>query len=293
MPDGGETVETIFGRFGGFAVGQYTDTDRDKTTLENGYDAELKGVMLGFDYRFSDKLTAGVAVSFNDEDADFNADSGHLKTDSWNVTVYGNFAPLKNMYIDAYAGYSNIDYESTRTIIFGALRGTARGTTDGDQFIAGFTAGNDWNFGAFTVGPQLIMDYSTTSIDGYGEKGGVDPLMLLNYGDQTIHSLTTNLGGQASYSQSFSWGVLVPNARLYWVHEYKDGSRRLPKSMSLDSTRSFTVKTDSPDRDYMVFGGGVSTVLPHGVQLFADYDTTFSHEFLHTWTATVGFRKAF
>ncbi len=196
------------------------------------------------------------------------------------------------MYVDAYAGYSNIDYVSTRTVIFGLINGRARGTTDGDQFIAGFTAGNDWNFGPFTIGPQLKLDYSNTSIDSYSEKGA-PVLYNMRYRDQTIHSLTTSLGGQASYAQSLFLGVVQPHARLYWVHEYKDGSRRLPKSMSLDSTSSFTVKTDSPDRDYMVFGGGVSTVLPHGVQLFADYETTFSHEFLHIWTATFGFRKAF
>ncbi len=292
--DGGESIGDIFGKWGIFASGMYRDTDRDKTTLENGYDAELKGVSLGFDYRFSEKIIMGVIAGFNEEDADFNGDAGHLRTDSRNVTLFGNFTLPKDIDVNAYAGYTNIDYESTRTVVIGNLGGRPRGTTDGDQILAGFTAGKNWYFfDRFTIGPQLKLDYSNTSIDSYHEKGGPE-LYHMRYRDQTIHSLTTSLGFQTSYAQSIPRvGVFRPYARLHWLHQYTNSSRSIRRSVASAPSDTFSTKTDSDDRNYMVFGGGFSTELPHGVHMFADYETTFSHEFLHVWTTTFGFRIDF
>ncbi|MCP5003721.1 MAG: autotransporter outer membrane beta-barrel domain-containing protein [Planctomycetes bacterium] len=291
MPDGGERVKKFLKGFGFFVSALYTDTDRDQTTAEIGYDAELKGVMMGVDYRLSDKIVLGIAGGYNTEDADFDRDTGHLDTDSANITIYGNFSPLKNLYVDGYAGYTDINYRSKRAIRVNDFNSISTGHTDGRQYTAGFAAGYDWHYGSFSIGPHAKLDYVNTHINNYSENGNA---LAMKYADQNIHSTTTNLGFQTSYAQSFSWGVLVPHSRLYWVHQYKNESRDIRSSMvDTGIPISTRLNTDSPDRNYMNFGAGVSAVLPHGVQLFADYDTIFSHEYLHIWTATAGFRMEF
>lgn len=298
MPDGGESVESFLGRFGFFVTGIYTDTARDQTRVEVGYDAELKGGMMGIDYRLNDKLLVGIAGGYNVEDADFDGDAGHLDTDSTNIILYGNYIPLKNIYVDGYMGFTDINYTSKRFTSTGLVTDTLTGHTDGSQYTAGLTTGYDWHYGPLAIGPQVKLDYSNTHINNYSETPlfnfGPAGDLSMKFGDQTIHSLTSNVGFQTSYAQSFSWGVLVPHSRLYWVHQYKDESRDIRSVFTIAPDRGILkTSTEKPDRNYMVFGGGVSTVMTHGVQLFADYEATFSHNFLHIWTATFGFRKAF
>ncbi len=294
MPDGGENVNKFLKGFGFFLAGRYADTDRDQTHVEIGYDAELKGGTFGIDYRFNDKFVAGVAAGYSVENADFNRDTGHLNTDSSNVTLYCNAVPFKDINFDGYLGYTNIDYRSRRFVDFGNVKGLIGGHTDGRQYTAGFAASYDWHYGAFSIGPQVKLDYVNTHINNYTETSSA---LAMKYLDQTIHSTTTNLGFQTSYAQSFSWGVLVPHSRLYWVHQYKNESRDITSSVAGGSAAASQINnrqiTDNPDRNYMNFGAGVSAVLPHGVQLFADYDTIFSHEFLHIWTASAGFKMEF
>ncbi len=295
--DGGESIEILLGKWGFFLSALYTDTDRDKTSKENGFDSELGGLMLGVDYRFSDKLIAGVAAGYSDEDADFNSDAGHLDTESVNVTLYGSFMPVKNFYADGYLGYGSLDYVSERNfsissaVLIPPQRESTRATFDGDQYLAGFNAGYDWHYGPFAMGPQIKLDYSQTEIESYSEKGS---LLGLRVDDQTIRSLESKVGVQTSYAQRIPWGgVLVPQARAYWVHQYKDESRDIPSSLGGAPSNTITTGSENPDRNYLVWGAGLSAVMPHGILLFADFEQTFSHEFLHIWTATAGFRMQF
>jgi hypothetical protein len=43
----------------------------------------------------------------------------------------------------------------------------------------------------------------------------------------------------------------------------------------------------------MIWGAGVVTALPHGVQLFADFEQIAAHRYLSSWTATGGLRLKF
>jgi len=41
---------------------QYGKSTRPETGLENGFQSELKGLLIGLDYRFSDNFVFGAAV---------------------------------------------------------------------------------------------------------------------------------------------------------------------------------------------------------------------------------------
>lgn len=281
-----------FDKWGAFAVARYTESDREQTIRENGYDSELRGLTLGIDYRLSDSLVAGLALGVETDEVDFDSGAGTLDTESWAATVYANYIPVDNTYFDVYLGFAKLDYETRRATAIGtSLSGTAKGDTNGDQILAGVAAGYTWISGAWSLTPYLGIDYSKTDIDGYTETDDLN--LALSYNSQRIKSVTSQLGITANYTTSMPWGVLIPYGRLEWAHEYKDDSRRIPSSLALDSGSVVTVQTDNPDRDYLRLAIGAQAVMTHGVQAFIEYERLESHDYLDTWTVTGSLRVEF
>lgn len=292
----GASADELVSNLGFFFNGMYNEKDR-KQIRETGFKSELEGFVGGFDYRFTDWLLAGFAVGHSTENADFYNNAGNLDTDSWNYNLYSTITPMENMYVDLYAGYSDIEHDSLRNFSITnpagtVFTGTAFGQTEADLYLAGFTAGYSWNWQGLSIDPRIKLDYSWTDVDGFQES--TDGIALnLALPEQHRRSLTTSFGSQISYALSFPGGVFVPQARAYYVHEYKNDARTLTNSLVVASDSIFTDLTDNPDRDYMIWGAGVVTALPHGIQLFADFEQIAAHRYLSSWTATGGMRLEF
>ncbi len=84
----------------------------------------------------------------------------------------------------------------------------------------------------------------------------------------------------------------MPQMRVYYVHEFMNDARSIASALTLAGSNR-TGKTDDPDRNYMLWGGGLSTVLGYGVQLFVDYEQLSAHRFLDSWTVSGGIRMEF
>ena len=98
------------------------------------------------------------------------------------------------------------------------------------------------------------------------------------------------MGIQAGYAISMHWGVLQPQARLNYVHEFSNNSRSVGSALVLAPEYPITLSTDEPDRNYILGAIGASTVLPGGLQTFLDVEFLSGHSYLSTWTATAGVR---
>ena len=139
------------GGFGMLLAVQNSETEREETDNESGYESDLEGVLIGGDYRFNNRFIAGIAFGRTTDTAEFDGNSGDLDTTNETVTAYVTFMPTSNSYIDAYFGEADLSFESKREIDFPAgtptstsLNGTARGDYDGEQSMAGISAGYDW-----------------------------------------------------------------------------------------------------------------------------------------------------
>ncbi|WP_020682762.1 autotransporter outer membrane beta-barrel domain-containing protein [Marinobacterium rhizophilum] len=294
----GASAEMNFGRLSLFVNANYTDTERDQSDFETGFDQDLYGATFGADYRYSDQVTAGLALGYSNSDTDFDANAGELDTDSLSLIAYGNFRPGADLYIDAYLGYASLDYKSTRNIsyelvsddvLLGTVSEVANGKTDGDQWFGGINLGYDRAYGQWTLSPKASIDFIETDIDGYAESGGGG--LAQSYRDQSISSLTTNIGVQVSYALSRSWGVLLPQAQVHYIHEFDDDARTLTSSFVDDANAtSLSYSTDNPDRNYFTAGIGATAVLANGVMPFIDYQSLLGHDFLDEQVITIGVR---
>ncbi len=206
-----------FGRLGLFLNGEYDFGDRDRTDREDGFDFDRLGVTAGADYRFTDRLILGLALHYSATDADIDLGLGEVDSDGYGISLYGTYY-VGRFFVEGQAGYEYIDYDTTRRIVYSTFDRTARGETDGDQYTANLGVGYEFPLGRLTITPLARLEYLKLRVDGYREQGanGLD----LEVGTQEGESLVTALGAQVSMAFSLPFGVVVPQVRAEWRHEF-------------------------------------------------------------------------
>ena len=304
---GGAAGDSLDGKWGFFITGNYGFGDRDGTPREDAFDYDRWGLTAGADYRVTDNLVLGGMVGYSSINSDFDVTptvaGGGVDADAWGLGVYGTYY-VDNFYVDGLVGWNQTDYDIDRRIYLpvGADPGsssavvetdrTAQGSTDSSDWTASLGAGMDFNRDNLSYGPFARLTYSQADIDGYSESGAFG--LNLTVGDQNWESLTSVLGARISAAFSQGWGVLVPQARLGWVHEFKNDSQIFSAFYTVDPQRiPLLALTDDPDRDYIELGIGVSAVMPGGLQAFLDYQTLLAQEYLTDNIFTLGVRAAF
>jgi outer membrane lipase/esterase len=304
-----------FSRLGFFfhAIGA---TGERKSTLspstfdgEPGFDYDTFGFLAGADYRFTDRFILGVAFGYASTDADLDANAGDFNADGYDLMAYGTYY-ADRLYINEMISFGRNDYEARRNIFVnglpdpigppsgpGFLAGIASADYSGSQDTVSLGGGYDINIGGLAMGPYARLDYFRTHINGYREEvrnmGGASQVdsLGLEIRDQEVNSLSTAVGGRATYSLSMPFGVLTPQISLDWQHEYADNSRDVIAQYSDDVGNStFIIATDDPDRDYFNLGIGISAVFPRGITAFANYATPIGLDKVTSHHVTAGVR---
>jgi outer membrane autotransporter protein len=305
--------------FGGVASGRGVWFSRDgssRTTNpagigvgERGFDGTSAGLQLGADMQPVQGLLVGALFSWIRTDLEFDEDSpgvnfnpqsaeGDQESDSFTFTLFGSYNITESLYVDAHVSGGYVDYDLKRTVVFqesgrsGQTNVNTRSETDGSEVSVGGRVGYDLDFGSASVGPYARVQYTRVEIEGDTEKGGAG--LGMSFGDGTRTSVTTALGLNASYAWSAGFGVIVPQLRAEWEHEFERDAETVTTAYPLDQAGNrFRSRGDSPDRDFMNLGAGVALVLPGGWAPYADYQTLLFYKSWERHQMTAGVRKEF
>jgi uncharacterized protein with beta-barrel porin domain len=292
------------GKLGGFLNGSYGTGDRDETQWTNEFDFDSYGITGGVDYRFTPNLVLGVAASYYNVEADFanqaTVSGGNVDVDSWGGFLYGTYY-VDRFYVDALAGYATSGYDTKRRIVIPnnvnpaqPIDVTAKGSPDSDDVTASLGAGYTLSAGSMNYGPYGRVTYYNVDIEKYRESGAESAGLNLAVDGQDWTSLTSVLGMEASYAVSHSFGVLVPQGRVGWVHEFENDSEQYSAVYVDDPNQNLLLaSTNSPDRDYFELGLSLSAVLRNGTQAFVSYDTLLGLDDVTDHVFTVGARMEF
>ena len=91
-----------------------------------------------------------------------------------------------------------------------------------------------------------------------------------------------------------SWGVVIPQANVAWVHEYFNDDRNIEASLvEASPSPKFTFKREPPARDWANIGLGVYAFLPNGLQPFVQFATMQGNENFVSYGGTTGVRLDF
>jgi len=288
-------------KLGAFINGLVSTGDKDGTDKENGFDFDTLGITGGVDYRFTGNFVMGVAGSYNRVDADYDKSAtvagGNVDLDGYGVTVYGTYY-IDSFYVEGMAGYVSNDYDIKRRVLYTSNtaqpgeNATAKANTDGDAISVSGGAGYTFNHRALSYGPYTRVTYVDLDVDGYTEKGAGG--LNVSVEDQSADSLTAVLGGQVAYAMSQGFGVLIPQARLEWIHEFSNDADVVQTRYVSDFTGTpLITRTDSLDSDYGALSLGISAVSKGGLQGFLQYETWLGLEDISEHIFTVGGRWEF
>jgi outer membrane autotransporter protein len=300
-----------FERLGLFVNGIYGFGDKDTTSREAGYDFDSYGVTGGVDYRFTENLVLGLAFGYTDTRDEYVSSRGWLDANAYAFSAFGTYY-VGGLYVDGIFSYAWNDFEHARNIVYSVpstdrsgnlvpgtttINQTAKSETDGTQYSFGLGAGYDFAAHGFTFGPYGRLSYLKANIDAFQER--IDNTnagfgLALAIDEQDVESLTWALGGQVSYAISTGFGVLVPQLRFEWEHEFLDDQRTILARFVADPANTpILLETDDPDRDYFNLGAGLSAVFQRGVAAFVYYETALALRDVTAHQVTVGLRLAF
>ena len=198
------------------------------------------------------------------------------------------------------AGYTGAKQDRARIATFTeedangkfAVSGTETSNFNPKQLSATATAGYDFALGNVTFGPRIGIEYYDIDSGTYSETGTSG--LELTFYNVTNTSLQSVVGLQGSIALSTGFGAIVPQASMYWRHEFQNDQLTLQTSF-VDDTRHtrFTYQTQPPDRDFFEINVGVSAFLAHSVQPFLNFRALVGQEFFTSYSATIGVRVPF
>lgn len=243
--------------------GARTDAPATRATTAN--------VVAGADWRITDHALIGVFGGYAYTRGQLDEQGSTTKISTRSVGGYagwqaaGWFANVVGLY-----GWS--DYDNVR-----AALGTLNiSKNDGSHYTVRGTVGTDLRLSGFIVTPELGLQYTRVSTDAFTEAGTVT---ALNVAADSSESLRSSLGARFAYDYRINGGVLTPEFRLAWLHEFSDGVRGINASFAdITLPGSFVTATGSGLRDRGVVGTGVSGRLGGTTKVSLGYDAVIGSD---------------
>ena len=297
-------------KWGFFVSGLYASSDRDSTDRESGFEADDYGFTAGLDYTPNEKMLLGVAFGYKSSDADIDANGGSLESDSFSGFAYFSFFPDENWYVDVMFGHTSNDHDQDRRLSWsiagiGANAGStttinqsALSETDSDEFSFSIAAGRNFLVGNWFLTPYARLDYANIDIDGYTESMSNPTApgrgMALQIDSQEFDSLMTTFGARLSSQFQTSFGDVIPDISVEYVHEFEnEGDPLTGRFVNESLGRTFTLLRDDPDENFFNIGAGVNAMFTDTATGFLRYQALVGYEDLSVHTVEFGVRITF
>jgi len=230
--------------------------DQDKKQGIEGFEADTYGVVVGGDVAVSSSVRGGLAFSYSNTNVDgkgANAANGS-DIDGYNVSLYGTYTPIENLFIDGLLGYGFNRYDSDRDVAFLVTR--AKGDYDCNTCNARLGLGYDLAANGFVVTPSTFVNFTRVEQDSYTETGS---LASVHVNDQETDRAVTGLGLKFAYPIQQAEGLFTPSANVGYTHDFGDKNQSVTQNFVGGS--NFTTTGADIDRNAGQFGLG------------ADYET--------------------
>jgi outer membrane autotransporter protein len=291
------------GALGIFASGTLNLGNKDGTENQTGFDFKTVALTVGADYRFSDQVVLGAALSYSLIDSDVDGNGGYLDTRGYSLTLYGTYYPSDQFYIDGMVNYGWNDYDQQRNVVYQVQNTKVNQQFDsnysGKQFFVDVGTGYEFTRGNLIFGPEARLSYLDVRVDPFQERADNDnpgSAWAVAIERQDLQSLVLSLGGRASYLIDQSWGVLQPQVEFSWLHEFNDDNRAVIGRFvegAVVPDNIFQLVTDPVDKNYFKLSLGLLARFNRGPSALIQYRTLFDYANLEEHAITAQLRWEF
>jgi uncharacterized protein YhjY with autotransporter beta-barrel domain len=216
----------------------------------------------GADRRFSTSLIGGVALTHARDRSDL-AGTGAMRTQAVAATLYGLYAPLPGLALDAALGYGAYTLSGYRLAAQGAEAALER--TAGHLYAA-FGAAYERQLGKLTYAPYARVAATRIRLAQADETGAAES--DLRYGRTTFTDSEALFGLRVKSRHETEFGWVLPRARIEWRHAFGGGTAS--GLGYADGFASYALTLPGAGRTRSIGLGG-DIVLLDGLTLSADY----------------------
>ncbi len=270
---GGAGDDESYSAWGGFinyAAGKGT---KAPTPLEDAFNFDGNQINAGFDYRINDQWIAGSLVSFVDRRVDFDSSksivSGNIDASGFSIFPFAMYQ-LERFYVNASAGYQQLQFDSVRAIRYPSLNPDipspntetiAVADAKNISFFLGM--GYNLNYKKISLEPFVNLNTTIIKIDQFVERDIKQSAFDLTVANQKINTTNATLGATLRYTFTPSFAVITPYVSYELVKQKEDTGRVIEARYlnAASQTNTFGVPTDLLDEEYTVNTIGLSTVL--------------------------------
>lgn len=265
-------------RFGLWINGTVGGGERDRRTANSGFESDTWELTSGLDYRFSDRLFAGIAIGYSRFTGDFDRDQGSLDAGARSVHAYAGYSFTNGLSFDGALSVMRSDYSERRVIELYALdvpgtgfyslgRDIAKGDTTvkqrGGSLGVTYTIMHD----AWTIAPQLQVSALRTDYAAFRETGP-SPFNL-GYRERHGKSRSVSAGAYVDHAYATAIGAFRPYGRAFYYADSGPSKDLLADFVLANDDGTHTalrLSMNEPDRRYATGELGLGFSRPIGTR---------------------------
>jgi outer membrane lipase/esterase len=250
----------------GFVSYNYASGGLNSAGYRNAFDYSGSVITAGFDGKYCDTLTLGLAASAETFNAKVKPGAGSFTLNGHLVTAYAQWRP-STFFVEAYGSFGAVNLD--KIIRVTSLGLPTSGSTTGNQRAFGVKAGADFQLGGAHISPFIGARYLAGRIDGYTETnvGGLN----FSYRQHDIKPITAMAGIDGLWNLHLGEMPLTAGLSCVFQGSSNGGNQPFSGQLADTVTSTTTIQTDT--------SGG--TALKLGARL--------SGTFSKRWSWTVGY----
>ncbi len=254
--------------------GQYGDADRADSGL-SGFDYSMGGAVMGVDYALSRQLVVGAdfALAYTDLDLDNNFGSGDI--DSMFGSIHGTYF-TDRAYLQGIFTYGDHEYDNRRRINIGSIQRYADSDHGADALSFLLEGGYEFHAGEWTLQPFASLFYSHLDEESFRESGA-DSLDM-EVGSRKSNDLSSEVGVRLSQTIKTESGLLRPEIRAGWRHDFDVDDLDIPISFS-GAPQRLTLEGREQPENSAALGATLSFVGESGITASLQYSGELAEDF--------------
>ncbi len=246
-------------KVGVWLLGSYSDIEND--FINTKYDGDIAAFVGGVDYRLTERVVAGVALSYEDVDIDTTFNTGTIETSGVGLSPYAVFTLTDKISADINGSYTRLDTDTTRT------NGTVTGQFDARRYTAGGNLNFRHSINKVFMNGSVGFLYINESQDSYTESNGT----VVGENDISIGQ------GRLSGTVGYDFGKVRPFLTAQVQHEFW-----APSAPVLGGG----LASPSEDTTGYVLGGGVNFAITDSVSGTVSATTTEGRDNLNLYSVS-------
>ncbi|MFA6356508.1 MAG: autotransporter domain-containing protein [Candidatus Omnitrophota bacterium] len=260
---------------------------QDARGPSNGYSATIWGTALGGDLPVSDdRIRLGASGGYAFSGINSKDNSGSTDINSYQAAFYSAYLdPDRPYYFNSTFSFAYNTYRGGRNIDIGPVRRIANASYKGQQYSVLLDGGYTIKTKTVNITPIASIQYLRLHLSGYTETGA--DALNLSVASQDYDLLESGLGMKFDRPFPVSFGSLVPEVHIRWLHDYIT-DKQATTSTFAGGGGSFATNGFSPARNALNVGGRLALVTKGNWSFDANYDFEYKEDYAsHTGWADI------